>query len=206
MTKFFSFGHSPTREPHHFVVSIDRAGSDVQIYEVFQEDEHGPQLVNGNLRCALSWDRWVRIEEFVAEEFNRRLKEQRIRPAKWKTGVNPVSRLLGKELVLLAWAVEEAPVEQAASALANWQGLAPEERWWLYTMTAAQTGDAHRGRGRGWRRAIQFALCENPVATSSLATAIPERKVILKPSRKNERQTSLWRAKLAIPQEAVSLC
>jgi hypothetical protein len=41
--------------------------------------------------------------------------------------------------------------------------LAPEERWWLYTMTAAATGNYLTGRGRGWRKALRYALTENPV-------------------------------------------
>ena len=46
----------------------------------------------------------------------------------------------------------------------NWQGLAPEERWWLYTMANAATGHALAGRNKGWRKAIRFALTENPIA------------------------------------------
>src|SRR5438105_1198865 len=34
----------------------------------------------------------------------------------------------------------------------------PEERWWLYTMTAAATGLAHQ-TGMGWRGALRQALC-----------------------------------------------
>jgi hypothetical protein len=49
------------------------------------------------------------------------------------------------------------------TAIANWQGLSPEERWWLYTMTAAATGHFQLGRNRGWRKAVRFALTENPV-------------------------------------------
>jgi hypothetical protein len=206
MIRFHGFGHSREREPHHFVVSIGRSGADVQIYEVFREDEEGPQLDAANLRCVLTWDRWVRINEFVAEEFNRRLCEQRIKTGRWKTGVNPVSRLLGKELVLLVWAIEEAEPDQVASAIANWQGLAPEERWWLYTMTAAQTGHALRGRGRGWRHALQFALCDNPITTSSLAVAEPARKIMVKRVRPDSKQSTLWRAKLATAQGAPALC
>jgi Protein of unknown function (DUF3780) len=36
--------------------------------------------------------------------------------------------------------------------------LKPEERWWLYTMTAAATGLAHQA-GMGWRDALRRALC-----------------------------------------------
>ncbi len=207
MIRVTGFGHAREREPHHFVVSVTRSGADVQIFEVLHEDEHGPELEAGNLRCILSWDRWTRIEDFVSDEFNRRLRDQKLKSARWKAGLNPVSRLLGKELVLLAWAIEQAEPEHAATAVANWRGLAPEERWWLYTMTAAQTGHAERGRDCGWRRALRFALCENPVACLPVAAAaVPERKRILKSPRSAAKQAALWRAQLPSLQGAPSFC
>ena len=48
--------------------------------------------------------------------------------------------------------------EEIAVAIRNWLGLKPEERWWLYTMTAAATGLAHQ-QGMGWRGALRQALC-----------------------------------------------
>jgi hypothetical protein len=63
----------------------------------------------------------------------------------------------------LAWAIEDADPALIPTAIANWQGLTPEERWWLYTMTAAATGHVLTGRNRGWRKAVRFALTENPV-------------------------------------------
>jgi len=65
--------------------------------------------------------------------------------------------------VLLAWAIEDADPGRVQTAVANWMGLTPEERWWLYTMTNAATGQALSGRNRGWRVAVRYALCENPV-------------------------------------------
>jgi hypothetical protein len=50
-----------------------------------------------------------------------------------------------------------------SAAVKNWLGPAPEERWWLFTMTNAATGHAIHGRGKGWRKAVRFALTENPV-------------------------------------------
>lgn len=64
--------------------------------------------------------------------------------AQWKL----VRRDLGKELVLLAWAIEDADPALIPTAIANWNGLVPEERWWLYTQTAAATGHAQRSRAR----------------------------------------------------------
>lgn len=77
---------------------------------------------------------------------------------------HPISRLFGKELVLLAWAIEEADPALIPIALKNWLGLAPEERWWLFTMTNAATGHAIAGRGKEWRKAVRYALTENPVS------------------------------------------
>jgi hypothetical protein len=88
---------------------------------------------------------------------------QRPSIGKWQTGQTPVSRLLGKELVLLAWAIEDADPALIPQAIRNWHGLAPEERWWLFTMTNAATGHALGGSGKGWRKAVRFALTENPV-------------------------------------------
>jgi hypothetical protein len=47
------------------------------------------------------------------------------------------------------------------NALRNWEALAPEERWWLYTMTVATTGQALQ-KGIGWRKALRAALADNP--------------------------------------------
>jgi hypothetical protein len=49
----------------------------------------------------------------------------------------------------------------AVNALHNWEALAPEERWWLYTMTVATTGQAMQ-KGLGWRKALRAALADNP--------------------------------------------
>ncbi|MEA3325681.1 MAG: DUF3780 domain-containing protein, partial [Euryarchaeota archaeon] len=38
-------------------------------------------------------------------------------------------------------------------------------RWWLFTMTNAATGHAIYGKSRGWRKAVQYSLTENPVST-----------------------------------------
>ena len=58
-----------------------------------------------------------------------------------------------------------SPFKAGKSALKG-LGLVPEERWWLYTMTAAQT--AHYAKHNvGWRRAIRYALTENPVVMAT---------------------------------------
>ena len=106
-----------------------------------------------------------RNSDAVSDEFNRRLRNSKIRTGKWKqAGLTPVCVTLGKELVLLAWAIEDADPGKIPAAIANWKGLTPEERWWLFTMTNAATGQALRGKSIGWRKAVRFALTENPLS------------------------------------------
>ena len=165
--KTMGFGHAPEHEQHHFVVAIPRAqNAEVMIYEVFERDLVGPELIAANLRCRLDRGRWLKIVDALEEEFNGRLRTARMKTARFKAGDNAVARLLGKELVLLAWAIEDAEPTLIPNAIQNWRGLVPEERWWLYTMTAAQTAH-HTKHNVGWRRAIRYALTENPVVAAT---------------------------------------
>jgi hypothetical protein len=58
---------------------------------------------------------------------------------------------------------EGASSDTVPNAIRNWIGLRPEERWWLYTVTAAATGGPEHS-DIGWRKALRFALTENPLA------------------------------------------
>uniref|UniRef100_A0A831UA73 DUF3780 domain-containing protein n=1 Tax=Geobacter metallireducens TaxID=28232 RepID=A0A831UA73_GEOME len=169
--KYEGFGFCPQESAHHFRVTIP-AGSqqEIIISEHFSFDEEGgarsatlSESHDGQLKVILSRAKWNAIADEVRVEFNRRLKEHGVRAGKWKTGVVPVARPLGKELVLLCWAIEDADPATIPTAIRNWLGLAQEERWWLYTMTNAATGNAVSGRNKGWRKAVRFALTENPV-------------------------------------------
>ena len=188
VVKTIGFGHAPEHEQHHFVVAIPRAQmAEVLIYEVFKRDLVGPELIAANLRCKLDRNRWLKIVDALEEEFNQRLRIARMKPTHFKSGDNPVARLLGKELLLLTWATEDADPSLIPNAIQNWRGLVPEERWWLYTMTAAQT--AHYSKHNiGWRRAIRYALTENPVvaATTQFTTAEYRRRTRL-PERDAEQ-------------------
>lgn len=167
-----TFGFEPDASAAHFLVHIP-AGSTlpVDISEHLSWDperveasiHYGTEREDGQVRCRLPRSKWNDIAEVLRAELNARLKKIGRKPGKWKAGFNPIARILGKELTLLAWAIEDADPALIPTAIANWQGLAPEERWWLYTMTAAATGHAVTGRSRGWRKAVRFALTENPL-------------------------------------------
>lgn len=168
-----AFGFDPDEAVSHFLVHIPTgAQQPVEISEHLSWDPdriataaHYGEKTDGQVRSRLDRGKWNAIADVVRAEFNGRLKKEGSRPGRWKTGHNLVSRTLGKELTLLAWAIEDADPALILTAIGNWQGLTPEERWWLYTMTAAATGSYVKGRGRGWRKAIRYALTENPVAS-----------------------------------------
>ncbi len=144
-----SFGFDPEESCAHFVVLIPGASrAAVEISEHFTWDaeniekspHYGTEREDGQVRCSLARIKWNMIAEEVRAEFNTRSKREGKRTGKWKTGFNVVNRTFGKELTILAWAIEDADPSIVPHAVANWLGLAPEERWWLYTMTAAATG------------------------------------------------------------------
>jgi len=116
------------------------------------------------LRVSLDRGRWAALAPSFWEEANRRLRANGLATAKLTkspTKPIPVHPSLGKELCVLCWAVEEATIDDIPNALRNWEALAPEERWWLYTMTVATTGQAMK-KGVGWRKALRAAIADNP--------------------------------------------
>ena len=161
--KALGFGFVPEETQHHFLVIIPRGEkSQVNVYERFKWDEvEKPELVERNRKVAISKYKWDKIKDALKAEFNKRLTEYNIGAGKWKTGPVPVERLMGKEMVLLMWAIEDSDPSVIPEAINNWLGLTKEERWWLFTMTNASTGYAMDKRG--WRKAIRYALTENPV-------------------------------------------
>jgi hypothetical protein len=98
------------------------------------------------------------------DEANRRLRANGLPAFRFQKNPSqpvPVHPSLGKELCILCWAVEEATPGDIPNAIRHWEALAPEERWWLYTMTVATTGQAMQ-KGTGWRKALRAALTDNP--------------------------------------------
>ncbi|MDP1541035.1 MAG: DUF3780 domain-containing protein [Moraxellaceae bacterium] len=151
------FGVPATSDPHHFKVIIPKANTGkVQISEYLglqaQSDEFA--VID---RVQLDRPRWTAIRAEVQRTFNARLKNHDVKTASWEVGENVVDRLLGKELCVLAWAVEGMDMEKIPVAVRNWLALRPEERWWLFGMTAMSTGGINDGE-KGWRLALRHAL------------------------------------------------
>lgn len=165
--KLYGFGFSPQETKNHFYVKIPN-GKDmndrIAVYERFHWDAEGEQAIQQEdiLKLEITRDKWSKIAQTVANEFNRRLKKDGKPIGRFVAGGVPLSKLLGKELMILLWGIENNDISGIPTALRNWLGLQPEERWWLYAITNASTGGINDS-GHGWREALRYALCENPV-------------------------------------------
>lgn len=151
------FGVPATSDPHHFIVEVPKnpSGAIIIVESLgLQAQDSSASIME---RVVLERTRWMEIRSEVQRAFNTRLKEHNLRISAWKVGENKVDRLLGKELCLLAWAVEGMVIENIPVAVRNWLALRPEERWWLFGMTAMNTGGINDGN-KGWRLALRHAL------------------------------------------------
>jgi hypothetical protein len=167
--KTYGFGVTPELSLNHFFVQIPGAvDRPVQVYERFswtEDEEQKPEHAD-ILRIELSKHKWSKVSSALTAEFNARLKKDKMKIGKFVVGGTPVEKLFGKEMMVLLWGIEESDPSLIPTAIRNWKGLMPEERWWLYTMTNASTGHIHDKKG--WRIALRFALCENPIEQMSM--------------------------------------
>lgn len=172
--KSIGLGFLPAEARHGFLIDVPKgtAAGMIAITEhrgasldALGSREQAPQGPNdAGLRVLIDRARWNALAPAFWEEANRRLRANGLPVVKFqKTFAKPVPvhPSLGKELCVLCWAVEDAPPDDIPNAIMNWEALAPEERWWLYTMTVATSGQAMQ-KGVGWRKALRAALTENP--------------------------------------------
>ncbi|MBK1718759.1 anti-phage-associated DUF3780 domain-containing protein [Thiocystis violacea] len=151
------FGVPATSDPHHFVVRIPRGNASAVL--ILEHLGMGSESAREQVidRMLLERHRWTAIRAEVQRAFNARLKEHNLATGTWKVGDTPLDRLLGKELCVLAWAIEHLEPDKIGVAVRSWLALRPEERWWLFGMTAIATGGIQDG-DKGWRVALRYAL------------------------------------------------
>ena len=146
---------------HHFRVEIPASKNDpVLIVEDFGLAGGDEGVPYEERRAEIDRKHWPKLADAAKREFNSRLRARKLPVGRWQPGCIKVERLLGKELCVLAWACEGEA--DCARAIERWQNLAPEERWWLFTKTAAEAGRAEERQG-GWRRALRAALGNAPL-------------------------------------------
>lgn len=158
--KTIDFGASDDFGVHLFRVEIpaSRDQSVVIVEDYGYRGEEGG-IPRDEERVVLKRPKWSGIADIARREFNDRLKVAKVLTGRWHTGTNLVDRLLGKELCVLAWAAETADPEQIPVICNKWAALRPEERWWLFAMTVAESGLIDDTQ-RGWRRALFYALSD----------------------------------------------
>lgn len=144
------FGCPATDCPHHFSITIrrDRSAS-VQLTENDGTGAGGWRFVT-----CLGRATWDAVADTLAGEKNSRLRAINLAPGRWRVGETRIDRTLGKEVAVLMMAAGGRDAGSVPAAIANWKGLAPEERWWLYRKAS---------RSGAWREAVRIALAENPV-------------------------------------------
>lgn len=169
--KTIGFGFDPEEAQQHFLViaNTPKKGEaekqSVQVYERFVWDKQDVQTSeiypNGDYKkkIILAYEKWEAVKGALTMELNRILKADNKKAGRFLNGQTPVERLLGKEMMVLLWAIEDADPALIPVAIKNWLGFTREERWWLFTMTNALTGEADSKRG--WRIALRYAITEN---------------------------------------------
>ncbi|MGD0106058.1 MAG: DUF3780 domain-containing protein [Rhodopila sp.] len=132
MADTVGFGCPPLSDwPHHFVVDIPAGrGGDIRITE-----NHGilGHALNAESveRCVLSRERWNALAAPAKAELNARLRDKGLPTGRWQPGANLIERILGTEVLILAWAVTAADEADVAAVVAAWVALQPMERLWL---------------------------------------------------------------------------
>jgi len=193
--QFIGFGFDPGESSHHFAVIITDKNQDAVIIEERFEWEGEAEIANANakspvVKVRLDRYRWDRIAEVVRDQFNKKIRGAGHRSIAWKTNQpNILPPHFGKELTLLAWAVEDMDESLIPGVITNWTGLEPEERWWLYTTINATFTREDVGKDRGWRKAIKIAFSENPVPEMPGERFVEEPEPIILPQKDETPQT-----------------
>lgn len=166
------FGFFPEESQHHFLAVRKQKENKIVLFERFVWQMNvARQIIDpytDRAKAELTVHKWELLQEVVRTEFNRRLQRKKTARGQFLVQQTAFGELFGKELMVLVWAIEECDIENIPRALRNWLGLQPEERWWLFTMTNAATGgiDDHFG----WRKALRYALTENPISDQRQAS------------------------------------
>jgi hypothetical protein len=172
--KVVGLGFLPDEARHGFLIDVPKGSANGELVSITEHRgndlDHldaraidAPSPNDPALRVLIDRGRWLVLAPAFWDEANRRLRANGLPLAKFQktwTKPVPVHPSLGKELCILCWAVEEASPDDIPNALRNWEALAPEERWWLFTMTVATTGQAMQ-KGIGWRKALRAAIADN---------------------------------------------
>jgi len=160
MSNSVDFGAPSEFGLHHFYVEIPAGPRDaVIICEDYGFDGDDSRRETTEVRLILARELWTKIRDDARRDFNERLKVKKQSAGSWSTGKIKLDRFLGRELCVLGWAAEHASPDECSIICQKWLAMRPEERWWLYSKTAAEAGKADQ-TDRGWRKALYCALSD----------------------------------------------
>jgi hypothetical protein len=152
------FGASRELGAHRFVVRIPAAVRDpVLVIEDYGFLGGRDGIPDQEPRARIARSVWNAVRDAIKREFNTRLRAQKLPAGQWTSGDTALDRLLGKELCVLAWAMEDAAPDVAERVTHAWAALRPEERWWLFGTTVLHGGRPD-DRHVGWRQALRVAF------------------------------------------------
>jgi hypothetical protein len=156
------FGCPPLSDwPHHVVVAIPAGrGGDIRILENHGILGHANQSEDIE-RCLVPRARWNAMAEVAKADLNARLREKGLPTSRWQPGDNRVDRILGTELLTLAWATAAADDIDVPAVVSAWASLQPSERLWLAGRVLANPG------ADNVRRGLALLLSCGPVAADS---------------------------------------
>jgi hypothetical protein len=136
---------------HCFILDITK--DKIQISESFDLN------VTKSIEASLNAIQWDYIKESVLYRIGKFITDNNYKKNRIITGENYINILLGKELTMLFWGIENTnDKNEIEIALRNWKGFEDSERWYFYTMTNA---NLNADKNRGWRGAIKKILIEN---------------------------------------------
>ena len=175
----YGFGVPNDPMPHQFIVRIPPGKSDpVEVWEDFGAAAVGTASQK-ICRAEVRRDVWRRVADGVKSQLNRRLREKNFKASRFSVGDNRVERILGREICVLAWAIEDANADEAGIALTRWSSHRSEELWWLFLQIDRDGGEWDSQKD-GWRIAIRHALIRDgehvPSGTRRLRTGTHKEK------------------------------
>jgi hypothetical protein len=164
MNNTTDFGAPKDFGMHHFYVHIPaKPKAAVIIFEDFGFNGDETRREKTERRVVLDHELWTKIRDEARRDFNVRLKAKKQSTGMWSAGKVKLDRFLGRELYVLARAVELAALEEITIICKKWQALRPEESWWLYSKTSSEAALAEQ-KDRGWRKALYCALSDGTSA------------------------------------------
>lgn len=191
--------HDFGQVPEHgdcFEFVIGAAGQSCVLIAVVQT-ERGPRRSNV---ASIDGVVWRKIALRVVRELAHDMGEEELTGKKLptlKSGGNRLSPLVGRELALLLWALQEKGSDvQLEAILHGWRELAREERWWLYAKAAAPGQQT----GSGWRRALFHALSE---VVETRAAAPQAEKKTSEPTKPRRSLRTQARRLMPVPDSPV---